>query len=229
MWTVGVLLRIHDSSGFERVVTLTLVGPTLAVRRSMDSFRVLIVFASGHGQTAKIAEAIAKRLRERGADVDVYDSHAGTPPSPDGYDVVGLGSHVKHGKHDAAIHSYIDRNLSSLQARQNFFFSVSLTASDKPYLPDPGGYIYGTTYATAWRADTAAAFGGALPYRRYNPVLRLLMKLRSSRHGHPIDTSRDYVFTDWVQVRQFADSIADWKGPRRRPDRALGARVRASI
>jgi menaquinone-dependent protoporphyrinogen oxidase len=188
----------------------------------MQSFRVLIVFASSHDQTAKIAQAIGSRLRERGAAVDVFDVHE-APPAPDDYDVVGLGSHVRHGKHDPAIHRYIDRHLSSLQARQSFFFSVSLTASDKPYLPDPGGYIYGTTYVTAWKADTAVAFGGALPYRRYNPILRLLMKLRSSRHGHPIDTTRDHVFTDWVNVRLFADSIADWKGPRRRPERALGA------
>jgi menaquinone-dependent protoporphyrinogen oxidase len=193
----------------------------------MTSFRVLIIFASSHGQTAKIAEAIAQRLRERGADVDVCDAHARDVPSPDDYDVVGLGSHVRHGKHDPVIHRYIDRHLSSLQARQNFFFSVSLTASDKPYLPDPGGYIYDTTYATAFRADSSVAFAGALPYRHYNPILRLLMKLRSSRHGHPIDTTRDHVFTDWAQVRRFADSIADWKGNRRRPDRALGARARA--
>jgi menaquinone-dependent protoporphyrinogen oxidase len=195
----------------------------------MAPFRVLIIFASSHGQTAKIAEAIAARLRERGAEVDVRNAHEANLPTPDDYDVVGLGSHVRHGKHDPAIHRYIDHHLSSLQARQNFFFSVSLTASDKPYLPDPGGYIYSTTYATAFRADSCAAFAGALPYRHYNPILRLLMKLRSIRHGNPIDTHRDYVFTDWIAVRGFADSIADWNGSRRRPDRALGARVRVSI
>lgn len=204
------------------------VGLRFAVETGMASFRVLIVFASSHGQTAKIAAAIASRLRERGAEVDLCDARAAKPPPPDDYDVVGLGSHVRHGKHDPVIHAYIDRHLSALQARQNFFFSVSLTASDKPYLPDPGGYIYETTYQTAWRADTAAAFAGALPYRSYNPILRVLMKLRSSLHGNPIDTRRDHVFTDWVSVRLFADSIADWKGPRRRPDRALGARVRVS-
>lgn len=192
----------------------------------MQPFRVLTVFASSHGQTAKIAEALAARLRERGADVDVCDAHADTVPAPDDYDVVGLGSRVRHGRHDPAIHRYIDRHLSSLQARQSFFFSVSLTASDKPYLPDPGGYVYGTTYATAFKADSSAAFAGALQYRSYNPILRLLMKLRSSRHGHPTDTTRDHVLTDWTQVRLFADSIADWQGSRRRPDRALGAHVR---
>jgi menaquinone-dependent protoporphyrinogen oxidase len=194
----------------------------------MASFRVLIIFASSHGQTAKIAASIAGRLRERGAEVDVYDVHGDIRlPLPDDYDVVGLGSHVRNGKHDPAIHRYIDHNLSSLSARQNFFFSVSLAASDKPYLPDPGSYIYATTYATTWRPDAAAAFAGALPYRQYNPLLRLRMKLRSSRDGHPIDTTRDHVFTDWVQVRLFADSIADCPGNRRRPDRALGARIRA--
>lgn len=193
----------------------------------MEPFSVLIIFASAHGQTAQIAEAIAARLRERGARVDVRDAQAGALPSPDDYDVVGLGSHVRYGKHAPAIHDYIDRHLSSLQARQNFLFSVSLTASDKPYLPDPGGYLYSTTYATSFRPDHTAAFAGALPYRRYNPLLRLFMKFRSSRHGHPIDTSREHVFTDWAQVRLFADSIADWKGSRRRPDRALGARARS--
>jgi menaquinone-dependent protoporphyrinogen oxidase len=194
----------------------------------MAAFRVLIVFASSYGQTRKIAEAIAARLREHGAEVDLHDAHAGTAPSPDDYDVVGLGSRVRHGKHDRAIHAYIDRHLSSLQARQNFLFSVSLTAGDKPYLPDPGHYIYETTYATSWRPDLSAAFAGALPYRRYNAILRLLMKLRSSRHGHPVDTSRDHAFTDWIHVRLFADSIANWRGSRRRPDRALGARVHVS-
>jgi menaquinone-dependent protoporphyrinogen oxidase len=192
-------------------------------------FRILIIFASGHGQTRKIAEAIAARLRERGAEVDVYDVNSKAVPPPDDYDVVGLGSSVHHGKHAAAIHRYIDRHLSSVLARQNFFFSVSMTASDKAYLKDPGSYISDTILATAWRPDLTAAFAGALPYRKYNPILRVLMKLRSSRHGNPIDTSRDHVFTDWGQVEAFADSIAAWAGCPRRPERALGFRVRPSV
>ncbi|HEY5945653.1 MAG TPA: flavodoxin domain-containing protein [Kofleriaceae bacterium] len=193
----------------------------------MGSFRVLIVYASSHGQTRKIAEAIGARLREHGADVDIHDVRK-APPPPDDYDVVGLGSHVQHGAHDHAIHRYVDRHLNAVLTRQNFFFSVSMTASDKPYLPDPGRYVADTILATAWRADHAACFAGALPYRQYNPILRLLMKLRSSRHGHPIDTTRDFVFTDWSDVRAFADKIAGWTGNRRRPERALGARAYAS-
>lgn len=185
------------------------------------------MFASSHGQTHKIAEAIAARLREHGADVDVHDAATGTPPPPDAYDIVGLGSHVRGGKHDAAIHRYVDRHLSALLTRRNFFFSVSLTASSKPYLRDPGGYISDTILATAWRPDLSTSFAGALRYRRYNPILRLFMKLRSSRHGDPIDTHRDHDLTDWDDVRRFADTIAAWAGQPRRPDRALGARARA--
>ena len=192
----------------------------------MSTFRVLVIFASSHGQTRKIAEAIADRLREHGAEVDLFDANVTTPPPPDDYDVVGFGSHVRHGKHAPVIHRYIDRHLSSILSRQNFFFSVSLTASEKGYLPDPGDYIFETILATAWRPDLAVAFAGALPYRRYHPVLRLLMKLRSSYLGYPTDTKRDFELTDWGQVRAFADKIAGWAGCPRRPERARGARMR---
>ena len=194
----------------------------------MQPFRVLIVFASSHGQTRKIAEVIAARLREHGAVVDLHDANAGTPPPPDAYDIVGLGSRVHRGKHARSIHNYIDRNLSSLLARHNFFFSVSVTASEQPHVADPGNYILDTIWTTAWRPDLSVAFAGALPYRKYNVARRLLMKLRSSRHGDPRDTQRDYVFTDWGQVRAFADKVAGWAGSPRLPERALGARRRVS-
>ena len=40
---------------------------------------------------------------------------------------------------------------------------------------------------------------GALLYTRYNPVNRWMMKR--------IDTSQDYEYTDWNEVRAFADEF----------------------
>jgi hypothetical protein len=34
------------------------------------------------------------------------------------------------------------------------------------------------------------------------------MKMLSGRTGHPTDTSRDYIFTDWAAVGAFADRIS---------------------
>ena len=61
---------------------------------------------------------------------------------------------------------------------------------------------------TGWHPGRAVSFAGALPYTRYNPLLRFVMK----RISHTTDTSRDHDFTDWKAVRAFADAIADAAG-----------------
>jgi menaquinone-dependent protoporphyrinogen oxidase len=172
----------------------------------MATLRILVLFASAHGQTRAIAEALSARLREHGAEVAIYDVEDGLPPAPTGYDVVGFGSRVHGGEHAPAIISYIDRHRAELRARHSFFFSVSLTAAKDPSR-DPGDYILGTIHATAWRPELLTAIAGGLPYRRYNPLRRLWMKVRSLRHGDPADTSLNYEFTDWGEVRDFADAI----------------------
>jgi menaquinone-dependent protoporphyrinogen oxidase len=188
----------------------------------MAPLRILVLFASSHGQTRAITEALAARLREQGAEVEVVDAETRRPPPPTAYDIVGFSSRVHDGEHAPSIIGYIDRHRSELLARQTFFVSVSLTASDQPHLPDPGGYIRGTVYATSWRPDQFAAIAGGLPYRRYGAIRRLLMKVWSSRHGQPVDTSRDYVFTDWGEVRAFADAIVARAREPTQPERVHG-------
>lgn len=69
----------------------------------MVSVRILVLFASAHGQTRAIVEALSARLREHGAEVCTYDAEAGLCPDPVGYDVVGFGSRVHGGEHAPAI------------------------------------------------------------------------------------------------------------------------------
>ena len=49
--------------------------------------------------------------------------------------------------------------------------------------------------ATDWRPTMARSFDGGLPYTRYRPWVRWIMKMISRRTGAPTDTSRDYDFT----------------------------------
>jgi menaquinone-dependent protoporphyrinogen oxidase len=50
---------------------------------------------------------------------------------------------------------------------------------------------------------------GALPYTRYNFLVRFLMKRIARKAGGPTDTSRDYDFTDWAALDRFAAAFAD--------------------
>jgi len=52
------------------------------------------------------------------------------------------------------------------------------------------------------------SFAGALLYSRYNPFLRVLMRLFSAAAGGDTQTSRDYDYTDWAAVERFAAGFA---------------------
>lgn len=169
---------------------------------------VLILYASHFGQTQKIAMKIADRLRELGAHVDPVNADTANPPSPGIYDVVVLGSRVERGAHAMAIREYIDKYHSTLQRMPTAFFSVSMAAASPGATSDPDGYMTSMFDKLAWRPTRAAVFAGGLPYRKYNWLLRFIMKRISQSAGHTTDTSRDHEFTNWNAVREFADDIA---------------------
>jgi menaquinone-dependent protoporphyrinogen oxidase len=170
--------------------------------------RILLLFASSHGQTRAIAEAIANRLRDASVDVELRDLELGTPPTPTGFDAVVVGSRIHFGKHAAALTGYLERHREALARIPTYLFSVSGAAIGHPELVDPNGYMAKLTQATELKPARAVAIAGAVPYRKYNPILRLAMKLINASAGHPTDTSRNHDLTDWAQVALFADQIS---------------------
>lgn len=169
--------------------------------------RILIVYASHYGQTREVAHHICDRLRTRGHEVDTADIADGAPRLT-GYDGVILGSRVELGKHAKPILEYVTAHRDELAKMPTAFFSVSMSATDVPASPDPNGYLAKTFRALQWTPTEAAAFGGALPYRRYNVLTRFIMKMISKQAGHTTDTSKNHIFTDFTAVTEFADRFA---------------------
>ena len=62
--------------------------------------------------------------------------------------------------------------------------------------------------ASGWRPTIERSFAGGVPYTRYRLWVRWMIKMISRRSGGPTDTSRDYDFTDWPAVAQFAKQFA---------------------
>jgi menaquinone-dependent protoporphyrinogen oxidase len=169
--------------------------------------RALIVFASSHGQTREIANKIAGRLRDRGLVVVVAD--AGEPahlPAPAGFDLVIAGSRIQFGRHSSSVLAYLRQYRDALEAMPTAFFSVSMAAANKG--DDPNGYLAATFDGLGWRPALTAAIAGALQYRKYNWLLRFVMRRIARAGGHSDDTSMDHFYTDWHQVYDYADRAA---------------------
>jgi menaquinone-dependent protoporphyrinogen oxidase len=170
--------------------------------------RTLVVYASHYGQTRKIAKRIAEQLRAHGHVVELADARVSTPPPPERYDLVVIGSRVETGHHAREIHAYINAHLSRLRAMPTAFFSVSMAAARRDAGPDPDGYMHAMFDELGWHPRCYVAFAGGLPYRQYGLFTRLVMRQISKSAGHTTDTSRDHELTDWGAVERFAGEVA---------------------
>jgi len=85
--------------------------------------RALLVYATRHGSTQEVADAVAEVLRASFAEVDVYE--APSAPSPAGYDAVVVGGPMIMGWHKGA-RKYVKRHKDRLDAVP---FAVFVTAA----------------------------------------------------------------------------------------------------
>jgi menaquinone-dependent protoporphyrinogen IX oxidase len=85
--------------------------------------RVLLVYATRHGSTKEVAEAVAAELRAAGAEVE--QAAAGSAPAPDGFDAVVIGAPMIMGWHKEA-RAYVRKHRAQLALTP---FAVFVTAA----------------------------------------------------------------------------------------------------
>jgi len=171
--------------------------------------RILLLYATTEGQTALIAERIARTLRDQGHSVELLPADAAQPWDPSAYDGVMLGASIHYGNHPAYLRKLVSRHRDALAARPCAFFSVSLSAGGpRPKPAAAQRYIDKFMRKTGWRPQLAISFAGALKWRLYGPIKRRVMIVFVGLGGGNTDTSNDYEYTDWEAVERFAHSYA---------------------
>jgi menaquinone-dependent protoporphyrinogen oxidase len=173
--------------------------------------RILLLYASTHGHTAKIAARIAAALEDDGATVDLRQLHGNKPqPAPQDYDAVILGASIHAGHHQRALVKWAERHHTALDLNPSAFFSVSLTAADdtEEARTATREYVEDFVAKTGWTPSQIATFAGAVQYREYDVATRVLMRLLMRHMHHPTDASQDYDYTDWDAVERWARELA---------------------
>jgi menaquinone-dependent protoporphyrinogen oxidase len=174
--------------------------------------KVLIVYGSGYGQTQKVAEFIAKQLRERGKEVDVvFGKRLPRKLSPETYDAIIVAASVRMMKFQKYIVSFVRKYSQQLQKLPSAFVSVSMAEAQSD--SERGGFqpewLENFSKESGWSPAIFRSFAGALDYRKYNFFTRRVMKKIAEKTGMNTDTSANHEYTDWDAVRKFADEFAD--------------------
>jgi menaquinone-dependent protoporphyrinogen oxidase len=169
--------------------------------------RFLVAYISAHGQTKKIAEAVAAALNGKGARAELVDIRKATGKI-DASDLQGvfLGGYVHAGKYPGGLFRFVARNRQVLSSVPVHFYTVCLAAkaATEESTRMMKGYLESFRTATGLAPATAEFFAGALPYTRYNPIVRFIMRKISESSGGDCDTTKDFEYTDWQAVEKFA-------------------------
>ena len=172
---------------------------------------VPVFYATSEGQTRRIAERIASTLREQGLSSEAFDlSNRKTKPDWLSARAVVIGGSIHAGSHQRAVREFVERELRHVAARPSAFFSVSLSAGSRnPAEVDAARSLaVGFVRAAGWEPRHLACFAGTLAYTKYGLLKRLAMQYIARAEGAPTDPSRDYEFTNWNAVRQFALDVS---------------------
>lgn len=170
--------------------------------------RVLIAYGTSEGHTARIAEYLAEVIRGHGHEAYPVNLKNARALEVQGYDTVIVGASVHMGTHECCVMDFVRQNRDNLERLPSAFFSVSLAARDASEAAhkEVEGYIEKFVQQTGWRPRKVGRFAGALVYTRYGFFKRWIMRKIARDKGSPdIDTSRDYVYTDWDAVKRFAE------------------------
>jgi menaquinone-dependent protoporphyrinogen oxidase len=167
--------------------------------------RILVLYGTTEGQTRKIAEFLAAAMRARSVDVDLVDAAAHSPDA-DAYTAVVVAASVHAGGYQPVVRRWVQANTETLRSRPTAFVSVCLgVLQHDPEVDHELKTILGLFLAaTGWRPGVTRIVAGALPYTKYNWFKRWLMKRIVRKAGGDIDTSRDFEYTDWHDLRRFA-------------------------
>jgi menaquinone-dependent protoporphyrinogen oxidase len=166
--------------------------------------RVLVVYGTTEGHTAKIAAAVAARLRELGGDADVVEAGS-EAPGPDGYDGVVVAASIHAGEYQRSLRRWVRTHADGLNRMPSAFISVCLGVlqhdeSVRRHLDEMQARFQAST---GWQPASATFVAGALAYTRYGWVKRQIMKRIAAAAGGATDTTRDVEYTDWTELAAF--------------------------
>ncbi|MCB0876858.1 MAG: flavodoxin domain-containing protein [Solirubrobacterales bacterium] len=157
---------------------------------------VLVAYASKHGSTAEIAEAIAAELRERGLDADCLE--AAEAGDVGAYDAVVLGSAVYMKRWQGDARHFLRRHSKELSGLPFWVFSSGPTgdpAEDDAAWEEPKRTI---AKAEKLGARDHVVFGG-----RISPESGRMAKAMAENTPEEFRDRRD-----WAEIRSWAAGIA---------------------
>lgn len=179
--------------------------------------RILILYGTTDGHTKKVAAALAGILTWEGSRVEVIDAKGATPEvRPEAYDGVVVAASIHAGGYQRTVRRWVRKHAHALNRTPSAFVSVCLgileprAEAQRKVREIMGRFLE----RSGWQPAVTKTVAGALPYTKYGWLKKWAMRRIVAKAGGDTDTTHDYEYTDWDDVRAFARGFARTLDPR---------------
>lgn len=161
--------------------------------------KVLVVYGTGTGCTAEIAERVGQKLVSMGYDAQV--AAAKDAPTIAAHDAVFVGSGIRAGNWHQPVKDWVKANAEALANTPVAFFTACLTmANDPSKVAEVRAYTDPLVAETGVQPVAVGAFAGMNEPKRFSFVERTIMKLMKAPEGD---------FRDWDTIDAWtAETVA---------------------
>ena len=171
--------------------------------------KILIVYSTTEGQTAKIVEFIATRLRFAGDDVTLLDAASAGGLDVTGFDGAILAASVHVGMYQAPLLAFAQAHADWLTRVPSAFLSVSLAAasSDTEEIKSLDTITEGFRAQTGWSNAEIHHVAGAFRFTGYDFFKGWLMRVIAWEKGVKATPGQDLELTDWHALGATVDAL----------------------
>jgi menaquinone-dependent protoporphyrinogen oxidase len=177
---------------------------------------VAVLYSAREGQTCHVAQYVVSRLRALGFDAELrIVTKCADAIDLSRYGGAVLAASVHRGRHESEMVRFAGTRLADLQRVPTAFLSVSLSQAGveraqtperrRQFAADVESMIARFEKETGWHPRVVQPVAGALAYRKYNPLVRFIVKQITRKAVGQTDTSRNYEFTNWAMLDRCID------------------------
>lgn len=160
--------------------------------------KVLVVYGTGTGCTAGIAERIGGAVAATGASVEVVP--AKEAPDPASYDAILVGSGIRAGNWHAPVKAWVAKNAQTLKGKPVAFYTACLTlATDPTKIDEVRAYIDPIVAETGVKPVDVGTFAGWNEPKKFSFLERTIMKMMKAPEGD---------FRDWDAIDAWSEKVS---------------------
>lgn len=172
--------------------------------------KILLLYGTTEGQTRKVSEFVANKLRSYGDVVTMLDATA-LPADLDLRDFHGaiIAASLHAGQYQAPVAHFVKANHVWLNQMPSAFISVSLSAAgtDLDELKAIATCAENFKTETGWSKPDVHHVAGAFRFAEYDYFKRWVMKLIAWEKDVKVEPGKDLELTNWEALSVSVDTL----------------------